>query len=100
MLPREAAADIFDALLGLLRTALRIAVIAAVVLALLSLLAGKPVRAAAAATGPRLRAAGARLSADPRTAWLAEHKAAAQWSLVLLGGLVLVAWDNPTRAWS
>ncbi len=96
VLPREAAADIFDALLGLLRTALRIAVIAAVVLALLSLLAGKPLRSAAAATGPRLRAAGARLSADPRTAWLAKHKAAAQWTLVLLGGLVLVAWDNPT----
>jgi hypothetical protein len=96
VLPRQAASDIFDALIGLLRTALRVAVIAAVVLALLSLLAGKPARAAAAAAGPRLRAAAARVGSDPRTAWLAEHKAAAQWTVLLLGGLVLVAWDNPT----
>jgi hypothetical protein len=96
VLPRDAAADIFDALIGLLRTALRLAVIVAVLLAALSLLAGKPLRAAAAATAPRVRAAAARVSADPRTVWLAEHKAAAQWSVLLLGGLVLVAWDNPT----
>jgi hypothetical protein len=96
VLPREAAADIFDALIGLLRTALRLAVIVAVVLAVLSLLAGKPLRAAAAATGPRVRAAAARVTADPRTEWLAAHRAGAQWSAVLLGGLVLVAWDNPT----
>ena len=96
VLPRQAASDIFDALIELLRTALRLAVIVAIVLAVLSLLAGKPARAAAAATGPRVRAAAARVAADPRTAWLAEHRAAAQWSVVLLGGLVLVAWDNPT----
>jgi hypothetical protein len=98
VLPRQAASDIFDALIGLLRTSLRIAVIAAIVLAAVSLLAGKPVRAAAAATGPRLRAAADRVAADPRTAWLAAHRATAQWSVVLLGGLVLVAWDNPTAA--
>ena len=98
VLPRQAAQDIFDALIGLLRTTLRVAVLVAVLLAALSLLAGKPGRAAAAAAGPRLRAAGARIIADPRTAWLASHRAAVQWSIVLLGGLVLVAWDNPT-AW-
>jgi hypothetical protein len=98
VLPRQAAQDIFDALLGFFRTMLRLAVIVAVVIALLSLLVGKPARAAAAAAGPRLRAAGARVAADPRTAWLSAHKAAIQWSVVLLGGLVLVAWDNPT-AW-
>ena len=98
VLPRQAAQDIFDALIGLLRTTLRVAVLVAVLVAALSLLAGKPVRAAAAAAGPRLRAAGARIAADPRTAWLASHRAAVQWSIVLLGGLVLVAWDNPT-AW-
>ena len=27
------------------------------------------------------------------------HKAAVQWGLVLLGGLVLVVWSNPT-AWT
>jgi len=98
VLPRQAASDIFDALIGLLRTVLRVAVIAAVVLAALSLFAGAPLRRAVATTGPRLRAAGARVAADPRTAWLADHKAAAQWGAALLGGLVLVAWDNPT-AW-
>jgi hypothetical protein len=28
----------------------------------------------------------------------AEHRAATSWGIVLLGGLVLVAWDNPTAA--
>ena len=98
VLPRQAASDIFDALIGLFRTTIRITVIAAIVLAALSLLAGKPARAAAAAAGPRLRTFGQRVVDDPRTAWLADHKAAVQWGVVLLGGLVLVAWDNPT-AW-
>jgi hypothetical protein len=89
VLPREAASAIFDALIGLLRTALRLTVIVAIVLAAVSLLAGTPVRRT-------VEAAGARVAADPRTVWLAEHRAAVQWSVVLLGGLVLVAWDNPT----
>jgi hypothetical protein len=96
VLPKQAAADIFDALISFFRSVLRLAVIAAVVLALLSLLAGKPLRRAAESAGPRLRAAGDRLAAHPATTWLAEHRAAAQWSVVLVGGLVLVAWDNPT----
>ena len=96
VLPRQAASDIFDALIGLLRTMLRLAVIVAIVLAAVSLLAGTPMRRTVEAAGPRLRAAGARVAADPRTLWLAEHRAAVQWSVVLLGGLVLVAWDNPT----
>ena len=45
--------------------------------------------------GPRLRAAGARC-APTRAPLAGEHRAAVQWTLVLLGGLVLVAWDNPT----
>jgi hypothetical protein len=36
------------------------------------------------------------VQADPRTAWLAEHRAAVQWGVVVFGGLVLVAWNNPT----
>jgi hypothetical protein len=46
-----------------------------------------------------VRAAATRVAADPRTSWMAAHRAAVQWGLVLLGGLVLVAWDNPT-AWT
>ena len=56
VLPREAAADIFDALLGLLRTALRVAVIAAVRAG-----AAQPAgRQAAAGRGGGQRAAAAR----------------------------------------
>ena len=99
VLPKQAAADIFDALLALLRDSLRVAVIAAVVLALISVLVGKPARRAIEAGGPRVRAAATRVAADPRTGWMAAHRAAVQWGLVLLGGLVLVAWDNPT-AWT
>jgi hypothetical protein len=96
VLPREAAADIFDSLIALLRSALRITVIAAVVLAGLSLLTRAPVRRAVEASGPRMRAAAGRVRADPRTEWLAAHRAPIQWGILLLGGLVLVAWDNPT----
>jgi hypothetical protein len=96
VLPRQAAADIFDSLIALLRSALRITVIAAVVLAGLSLLTRAPVRRAVEASGPRVRATASRLLADPRTEWLSAHRVSIQWGIVLLGGLVLVAWDNPT----
>jgi hypothetical protein len=33
---------------------------------------------------------------DPRTEWLAANRVYIQCGIVLLGGLVLVAWDNPT----
>ena len=36
------------------------------------------------------------MAASPQTTWLAEHKTAVQWGVVLFGGLVLVAWNNPT----
>ena len=65
-------------------------------LAGLSLLAGGRARAVEAG-GPRLRAAASARGAPTRApTWLAEHRAAVQWGVVLLGGLVLVAWDNPT----
>jgi hypothetical protein len=96
VLPRQAAEDIFDGLIVLLRSVLRIAVICSLLLAVLSLLAGRPARVAIETTGPALRAARARVSNDPRTTWLADHRAAVQWSVVAFGGLVLVAWDNPT----
>lgn len=96
VLPRQAAADIFDKLIIVLREALRITVLAAVVLAVLSLLAGRPLRVAIEKGGPKVREAAARVAASPQTSWLAEHKTAVQWGVVLFGGLVLVAWDNPT----
>jgi hypothetical protein len=96
VLPREAAADIFDKLIVVLREALRITVLAAVVLAVLSLLAGRPMRVAIEKGGPKLRETAARVAASPQTTWLADHKTAVQWGVVLFGGLVLVAWNNPT----
>jgi hypothetical protein len=96
VLPRQAAEDIFDGLIVLLRSSLRIAVLAALLLAVLSLLAGRPMRAAIEMGGVRARHARARLVGHPGTTWLAEHRAAAQWGVVAFGGLVLVAWDNPT----
>jgi len=75
MAPIAASPAVQKAVVDKLRTALRVTVIAAVVLAALSLLAGK---------------------SPPRSPWLAGHRAASSWGIVLLGGLVLVAWDNPT----
>ena len=96
VLPRQAAADIFDALIVAMRTSLRIAFLAAVILTGRALLAGRPLRVAVEKGGPALRDAAARMAADPRTTWLAEHRSAVQWSVVVFGGIVLVAWDNPT----
>jgi hypothetical protein len=96
VLPREAAEVIFDKLIVVLREAIRLTVLAAVVLALLSLLAGRPLRVAIEKGGPKVRDAAARVAASPQTTWLADHKTAVQWGVVLFGGLVLVAWNNPT----
>jgi hypothetical protein len=96
VLPREAAQEIFDDFIVVLRAALRIAVLSALVLAGLALLAGRPLRVAVETAGPRVKTAAARVAADPRTSWLADHRAAVQWGIVLFGGLVLVAWNNPT----
>jgi hypothetical protein len=96
VLPRDAAQVIFDKLIIVLREALRLTVLAAVVLAVLSLLAGRPMRIAIEKGGPKLRETASRVAASPQTSWLAEHKTAVQWGVVLFGGLVLVAWNNPT----
>ena len=83
VLPREAAADIFDALIALLRTGLRAVAIVAVVLALLALVLGRTDRLRGVAAGRRL-------------SWVGEHRGALQWAVVALGGIVLFAWDPPT----
>ena len=43
-----------------------------------------------------VRAARERVVAHPGTTWIAAHRSAVQWSIVVFGGLVLVAWSNPT----
>jgi hypothetical protein len=96
VLPRQAAEDIFDSLIVALRSAIRIGVIVSLVLAALALLAGRPLRVAVETGVPRAKAAARRIAASPQTTWLDDHRAAVQWGIVLFGGLVLVAWNNPT----
>jgi hypothetical protein len=96
VLPRQAAEDIFDNLIIALRSGIRIGVIVSLVLAALALLAGRPLRVAVETGVPRARAGMAQLRAHPGTTWLGEHRAAVQWGIVLFGGIVLVAWNNPT----
>jgi len=85
VLPREAAADIFDALVGLLRTGVRVLAVVAVVIGLLALILGRTDRLRAIVTSPRLR-------------WVSDHRRLLQGLLAALGGIVLFAWDPPTAA--
>ena len=73
VLPRQAAADIFDALIGLLRGGLRVVAICAVVLALLALVLGRTEQITA-----HSRSAVRGLAASPRIGWVARHRALLQ----------------------
>ena len=91
VLPREAAADIFDALIGLLRTGVRVVAVVAVALALLALVLGRTGDLAA-----RSRGALRGLATDRRVGWVAAHRAWLQGGVVAVGALVLLSWDPPT----
>ena len=91
VLPREAAADIFDALVALLRTGLRVIAVVAIVVALIALVLGRTDRIAA---GSRAALVGARSSRG--VGWVARHRALLQGAAVALGALVLLSWDPPT----
>jgi hypothetical protein len=93
VLPREAAADIFDALISLLRGGLRAIAIAAVVLALLALVLGRTDRIVA---GTRSALSG--VAARRRLGWVAEHRGLLQGLAAGLGAIVLLAWDPPTAS--
>ena len=91
VLPRAAAADIFDALISLLRLGLRIVVIAAVAIALVALVLGRT-----DVIAERSRSALRGVAASRGTGWVAEHKRLLQGAAVALGALVLLSWDPPT----
>jgi hypothetical protein len=91
VLPREAAADIFDALIGLLRTGIRVIVVVAVLVALLALVLGRTDAIAARSRGALRGLAGGR-----QVGWVAEHRALLQGAAVALGAIVLFSWDPPT----
>ena len=82
-LPREASADIFDSVVALLRTGLRVVVVVAVLVALATFVAGMPLgRAATSAWG--------RLATDTRVGWVARHSRALMLTIGGIGGLVLL----------
>jgi hypothetical protein len=91
VLPREAAADIFDALIGLLRTGVRVIVVVAVLVALLALVLGRTDTIVARSRGA-LRA----VSSGRHVGWVAEHRGLLQGAVVALGAVVLFSWDPPT----
>jgi hypothetical protein len=91
VLPREAAADIFDALIGLLRTGVRVMVVVAVLVALLALVLGRT-----EALTARSRTALRGVAAGRPIGWVAEHRGLLQGAAVALGAVVLFSWDPPT----
>ena len=93
VLPRDAAADIFDALIGLLRTGIRVIVVVAVVVALLALVLGRTEGIAS-----RTRGALRGLASGPQVGWIAAHRGLLQGVIVALGAIVLFSWDPPTAA--
>ena len=91
VLPRDAASAIFDALIGLLRTGIRVVVVVAVLVALLALVLGRTQTLAA-----RSRAALSGLADNRGVGWVAEHRGLLQGVAVALGAIVLFSWDPPT----
>jgi hypothetical protein len=91
VLPRQAAADIFDALIELLRTGVRVVAVAAVLVALLALVLGRT-----DVLAERSRAAVRGVRSSSATGWVAGHRALLQGVAVALGALVLISWDPPT----
>jgi hypothetical protein len=83
-LPRAASADIFDTVVTLLRTGLRLVVVAAVLIAIATILAGMPL-------GRVATSAWSRFATDARTAWVAAHRRALMLTTGAIGGLVLLS---------
>jgi hypothetical protein len=84
-LPREAASNIFDTLVTFLRDGVRVVLIVAVLLALVSFLFGLP-----------LGALWSRLVTDSRRRWFALHRNALLLVVGGVGGMTLVVRDAPT----
>jgi hypothetical protein len=91
VLPRQAAADIFDALIELLRTGVRVIVVVAVLVALLALVLGRTGAIASRTRGALRGVAGGR-----QVGWVAEHRGLLQGAVVALGAVVLFSWHPPT----
>jgi hypothetical protein len=90
-LPRDAAADIFDTLATFLRNGVRIVVIVAVVLALVSFLAGMPL-------GRLASSAWARVATSSRRRWIARYRNQLMLGVGAIGGIALLVRDAPGAA--
>jgi hypothetical protein len=88
-LPRNAAATIFDTLVALLRHGVRIVVIAAVVLAVITLIAGLPLRDLGTKTW-------AAFMTSSRRRWIAEHHRTLMIGVGALGMFLLLVWSPLT----
>ena len=84
-LPRDAASNIFDTLVALLRDGVRVAVIAAVLVAVIAFVAGLPLQ--------RLFAG---FVTSSRRRWIAEHRTTLMLVVGGLGALVLLVWSPLT----
>ena len=91
VLPRQAAAAIFDALIELLRTGIRLLAVVAVVVVLVALVIGRT-----GALTARSRTALRGLAGGRQVTWVAAHRTLLQWAAVALGAVVLFAWSPPT----
>ena len=84
-LPRDAASNIFDTLVALLRDGVRVAVIVAVLVAVIAFVAGLPLQ--------RLFAS---FVTSSRRRWIAEHRTTLMLVVGGLGALVLLVWSPLT----
>jgi hypothetical protein len=91
-LPRDAASDIFDTLAAFLRNGVRIVVIVAVVLALVSFLAGMPL-------GRLASAVWSRLATSPRRRWIGRYRNQLMVGAGAIGGIALLVRDTPGIAY-
>jgi hypothetical protein len=91
-LPRDAAADIFDTVATFLRNGVRIVVIAAVVLALISFLAGMPLSRLA-------RSGWSRVATPARRRWVARQRTPLMLVVGGIGGIALLVRDAPSVAY-
>jgi hypothetical protein len=88
-LPRDAASDIFDQVAAFLRHGVRIIAAVAVALAVLTFVAGLPLRRYA-------ESGWGHFATDARTTWIAEHERNLMIAVGAVTGLLLLVWSPLT----
>jgi hypothetical protein len=88
-LPKDAASDIFDTVAAFLRHGVRIVAVVAIALAVLTFVAGLPLRRYAESGWHAF-------ATDSRTAWVAEHQRNLMIGVGAIAGLLLLVWSPLT----